>query len=116
VSLSPETPQGDSSTDTGAGPNSRPTQAAKSRPALIVAEAFVQTVRHFFPDLNEWFQAIPDTRNQDLIVYPTRFMVWWGILLYVLQLGSRRQLDFALDKNDPGLLHNLNLLPGTHQQ
>ena len=76
----------------------------------------MQTVRHFFPELNDWFQAIPDAQNQDLITYQTRFMVWWGILLYVLQLSSRRQLDFALDKYGPDLLDNLNRLAGTSQQ
>jgi hypothetical protein len=78
-----------------------------------VAKAFVQTVRHFFPELNDWFQALPDTRAAELISYETRFLVWWGVLLFVLQLGSRRQLDFALDNYGAGLLENLNRLAGT---
>jgi len=80
-----------------------------------MAEAFTQTVRHFFPELNDWFQALPDSRVRDAITYETRFLVWWGLLLYLLQLGSRRQLDFALDQYGPGLLDNLNRLAGTSQ-
>jgi hypothetical protein len=80
-----------------------------------MAEAFTQTVRHFFPELNDWFQALPDSRDRDSITYETRFLVWWGLLLYLLQLGSRRQLDFALDRYGPELLDNLNRLAGTSQ-
>jgi hypothetical protein len=37
------------------------------------------------------------------------------LLLFLLQLGSRRQLDFSLDSYGPGLLENLNRLAGTSQ-
>ena len=41
-------------------------------------------------------------------------MAWWGLLLYLLQLGSRRQLDYELDAADnPQLLPNLNRLTQT---
>jgi len=53
----------------------------------------VQTVRHFFPDRNQWLDRLPDSRDQDAIVYSRRFRAWWGMDLYRLQLGSRRQLD-----------------------
>jgi len=76
---------------------------------------FVQTVRHFFPNFNDWLDALPDTRTPQLCVYPTRFLAWWGILLYVLQLGSRRQLDFRLDALGTQVLHNVNRLAGTQQ-
>jgi hypothetical protein len=82
----------------------------------MMAKAFVQTVRHFFPDLNDWFQALPDSRDHDSITYETRFLVWCGLLVFVLQLNSRRQFDFVLDKYGPGLLNNLNRLAATAQQ
>jgi len=74
----------------------------------------VQTVRHFFPNFNDWLDALPDTRKPQLCVYPTRFLAWWGILLYVLQLGSRRQLNFHLDAEDTQVLPNVNRLAATH--
>jgi hypothetical protein len=73
----------------------------------------VQTIRHFFPDLNTWLDALPDTRDQDCITYERRFLAWWGLALYLFQLGSRRQLDFDLDAAAPGVLANLNRLAQT---
>jgi hypothetical protein len=50
---------------------------------------------------------------QKACTYPTRFLGWWGLLLYVLQLGSRRQLDFELRDAGCGVLTNLNRLAQT---
>jgi hypothetical protein len=75
----------------------------------------VQTARHFFPDLNTWLDRLPDSRVQEATTYPTRFLAWWGILLYLLQLGSRRQLDYDLREGGPHVLPNLNRLAGTAQ-
>lgn len=75
--------------------------------------ALVQTVRHFFPELNDWLDRLPDTRDQDAITYERRFLAWWGIALYLFQLGSRRQLDFELDAHSTCVLANFNRLAGT---
>jgi hypothetical protein len=75
----------------------------------------VQTTRHFFPDLNRWLDRLPDSRVQDACTYPTRFLAWWGLHLYLLQLGSRRQLDFELRDGGPQVLANLNRLADTPQ-
>jgi hypothetical protein len=56
---------------------------------------------------------LPDTRVQDACTYPTRFLAWWGLLLYLLQLGSRRQLDYDLNTDGPQVLPNLNRLAQT---
>jgi hypothetical protein len=40
-------------------------------------------------------------------------MAWWGLWLYLGQLGSRRQLDFALDARGTHVLDNVNRLAGT---
>ena len=75
----------------------------------------VQTVRHFFPDLPEWLDRLPDSRDQDASTYSRRFLAWWGISLYLLQLGSRRQLDYDLRDGGPQVLANLNRLAQTEQ-
>jgi hypothetical protein len=75
----------------------------------------VQTVRHFFPDLNDWLDDLPDSRDRDAIIYETRFLAWAGLLLFALQLGSRRQLDEAFDRYSDEALHNLNRLARTQQ-
>lgn len=83
---------------------------------MKLGATFVQTVRHFFPEINDWFQALPDSRVQDACIYETRFMVWWGLLLFLLQLGSRRQLNFRLDALGTSVLANINRLANTHQE
>ncbi len=40
-------------------------------------------------------------------------MAWWGLWLYLAQLGSRRQLDCQLDAWGTHVLDNLNRLAGT---
>jgi hypothetical protein len=70
----------------------------------------VQTLRHFFPCWNTWLDQLPDRRDQDAITYPRRFLACWGLLLYVLQLGSRRQLDYQLRAEGTQVLGNLNRL------
>jgi hypothetical protein len=73
----------------------------------------VRTVRHFFPDLNAWIDQIDDPRFPPLVVYPKRFLVWWGLSLFLCKLGSRRQLDYQLNTDGPEVLSNLNRLAGT---
>jgi len=77
--------------------------------------ALVKTVRHFFPQLNDWLQALPDTRQAEACTYETRFLAWWGIGLYLFGLKSRRQADFRLDARGTKVLPNLNRLAGTQQ-
>ena len=75
----------------------------------------MQTVRHFFPDFNAWLDRLPDTRVPEACIYDRRFLAWWGLQLYLLQLGSRRQLDFELRDGGPQVLANLNHLAETTQ-
>jgi hypothetical protein len=82
---------------------------------LIAGRALVQTTRHFFPQLNTWLDRLPDSRDQEACVYRTRFLGWWGLQLYLLQLGSRRQLDYELREGGPHVLANLNRLAETDQ-
>ena len=54
---------------------------------MIAGRALVQTTRHFFPQLNAWLDRLPDTRVQEACTYDRRFLTWWGMHLYLLQLG-----------------------------
>jgi hypothetical protein len=72
-------------------------------------------VRHFFPDLNAWIDEIPDPRFAPLVIYHQRFLVWWGLCLFLCKLSSRRQLDYQLNTDGPEVLANLNRLAGTAQ-
>lgn len=108
-------PQGDSATQPGTGTDACPAPTSPGGAALIAGRALVQTVRHFFPEFNLWLDRLPDSRDQEAITYPRRFLAWWGIGLYLLQLGSRRQLDYELRDGGPQVLANLNRLAETAQ-
>ena len=47
--------------------------------------------------------------------YPTRFLAWWGLALYLFQLSARRQLDFELRDGGAAVRDNLNRLAQTSQ-
>jgi len=66
--------------------------------------------------INDWLGRVHDPRFKPFITYDKRFLVWWGICLYLFQLGSRRQLDFDLDARSTHVLENLNRLAQTEQE
>ena len=105
--------QGDSRTQRGADSNPCPTAPPQGGAALIAGKALALTVAHFVPELNAWLDQLPDRRDPEAWIYETRFMAWWGIALYLCQLGSRRQLDYDLDARGTQVLANLNRLAGT---
>ena len=74
-----------------------------------------RTIGHFFPELNTWIDQIPDPRWFPLVVYDKRFLMWWGLSLFLCKLSSRRQLDYQLNTDGPEVLANLNRLAGTAQ-
>lgn len=55
-----------------------------------------------------------DLRDQDSIIYSRRFLLWMGLMPFLLKLGSRRRLRFELDSH--AALANLNRLAGTEQE
>jgi hypothetical protein len=60
--------------------------------------------------------AITDPRFYPYVVYHKRFLLWWGLALFLFKLSSRRQLDYQLNGDGPEVLSNLNRLAGTQQQ
>jgi hypothetical protein len=82
---------------------------------LSIGPILARTVRHFFPDLGSWIDAIADPRFQPQVVYDKRFLLWWGLALFLCKLGSRRQLDYQLNADGPEVLANLNRLASTTQ-
>lgn len=55
-----------------------------------------------------------DTRDQERITYSRRFLLWMGLMVFLLKLGSRRRVRFELDS--PEALANLNRLSQTEQE
>lgn len=97
----------------GSGPRSGPPPPPGT--TLNIGPILVQTVRHFFPELNAWIDAIDDPRFPPLVIYHKRFLVWWGLALFLCKLASRRQLDYQLNGDGAEVLSNLNRLAGTAQ-
>jgi hypothetical protein len=58
---------------------------------------------------------LPDTRFQPLVTYHRRFLLWYGLLLFLCKLGSRRQLDFQLRDPELRVLDNLQAISGCPQ-
>jgi hypothetical protein len=67
-------------------------------------------LKRFFPWLNRAFDAFPEARDPERIVYPARSLLWSGVLMFCFHLGARRRLRF--DLNGPGALANLGRLCG----
>ena len=73
-----------------------------------------RTVAHFWPKFQKWLAQVEDTRQQDKTTYPRQFLSWECLMLFLLKLGSRRQVRFELDSNEA--LENLNRLGGCNQK
>ena len=101
--------------DPGPGPGPRTAPQAPAGPTLNLGPLLAQTVRHFFPELNAWSDQVPDPRFPPWVSYQKRFLIGWGLSLFLCKLGSRRQLDYQLGSDGPEVLENLNRLAGTAQ-
>jgi len=77
---------------------------------LMPGFVLARTVAHFFPQLRRWLDGLHDPRDPHRILYPARSLVWACLLLFLLKLGSRRQIRFEL--RSPAALANLGRLSG----
>jgi hypothetical protein len=109
------TDQRDQPVDPGPGPGPRPATQAQEGATLNIGPVLARTVGHFFPDFDTWLNEIDDPRFLPFITYDKRFLLWWGLQLFLCKLGSRRQLDYQLNTDGPQLLGNLNRLAHTAQ-
>jgi hypothetical protein len=105
----------DSSTQCGSGEDPRRSHETQERPSLKIGPLLVQTIRHFFPDFNDWLDEFPDRRDPERTEYDKRFLIGCALMLFVCKLGSRRACDFHFREADSAVLNNLNRLFGTEQ-
>lgn len=75
--------------------------------AILVMNALYKTIQQFFPQINSWINTINDPRVQGKTTYPLSVMIWEAILLYLLKLGSRRQIKWLLKKDPIAVLSHL---------
>ena len=77
----------------------------------MTGDVFFKTVHHFFPKLSIWLQSVDDPRNENKIIYEPSHLLWLGIFVFLLRLGSKRKIKYKLNTED--FLENLNkLCPG----
>jgi len=74
----------------------------------MTGDVFLKTVRHFFPKLTKWLQSVADPRDKNKITYNPSHLLWLGIFLFLLRLGSKRKIKYKLATEE--FLKNLNQL------
>jgi hypothetical protein len=62
-------------------------------------KAFMVTVKHFFGSWEKIFKGVSDARNQSLITYSIEELLFTGVLMFVLRLGARREINHKLRGN-----------------
>ena len=74
----------------------------------MTGDVFLKTVNHFFPKLTRWLNQVEDPRNKNMIIYDPGHLLWLGIFLFLLRLGSKRRIKYKLQTKY--FLENINRL------
>jgi len=83
--------------------NSKNEKTQKNRLAeeqLKLLEAEEGTVKHFLGGWDKIFGEVSDPRTAGLLTYPLASLLFSGTLMYLLRLGSRRQINFEFRNNE----------------
>ena len=64
--------------------------------------------RHAFPEINEWFNDLPDPRKQEMCVYSGSSIYNTGVQMFLSHSGSRNAFD--VDRNAGALPENMLIL------
>lgn len=91
--------------------NGKERRDTKAEAPLNLGGILGRTLHHFFPDFAKWLSALPDLRDQSKIKYDPKHLLWNGLLMFLLQLESRRQLRY--ERETAAFLRNLLALTAT---
>lgn len=92
----------------GSNPSAHPRKPGRrQKPREPLPEAvglLLKTQKHFLPGFSRAMNRLPDPRNPEQSIYTQAHLLWNGILLFMMHLGSRRQMRFerlseAFEKN-----------------
>jgi hypothetical protein len=67
----------------------------------VLLHALLLTVEHFFGGIPRLFQSVSDPRQSALITYPLPMVLATGVLVFLMRLGVRRQVQHWLRDNTP---------------
>jgi hypothetical protein len=70
---------------------------------LALLQALLVTVEHFFDGFPRLFRSVSDPRHPALITYPLPMVLATGVLMFLMRLGARRQVQHWLRGNTPSL-------------
>jgi hypothetical protein len=59
-------------------------------------EVLSTTVGHYFPEFNQWLNQLTDIRNQDLIIYERRTIVWAALMALITKRQSRMNISHQM--------------------
>lgn len=76
------------------------TQNKLKEEQLQLLEIVERTVKHFFGGWDKIFGDVSEPRAENLLTYPLSSLLFSGTLMYLLRLGSRRQINFDLRNNE----------------
>lgn len=71
-------------------------------------EVLYKTIKHFFPEYRSWLKSMKDPRNKNMLTYELPAMIWVGVLLFLLKLGARRQLNYEFESEE--MVKNVEVL------
>jgi len=68
---------------------------------MALFKALIVTVGHFFGSFAQLFRSLTDRRDPARLTYPLSTLMATGVLMFLLRLGSRRQIAALLRANGP---------------
>lgn len=80
---------------------------------IVAIDVVILVINHFFPMLNQWFNAINDPRDSKRVTYSVIHLIYETMLMFLLQLGSRNQL--RQEKKSELFRKNLLVLSGSNE-
>jgi len=66
---------------------------------LNKVELLAKTIRGFFPQFDVWIKKIKDPRMVNKNTYHITTMFWVSVFMFILKLGSSRNINFRLKEN-----------------
>lgn len=74
---------------------------AESEQQSALLQGLLVTVEHFYGGFPRLFRSVSDPRQPALITYPLPMVLATGVLMFLLRLGARRQVQHWLRGNRP---------------
>lgn len=74
----------------------------------MISSVFFKTTNHFFPKLSKWLNQVVDPRVLKKTKYNSSHLLWLGVFLFLMRLGSKRQIKYLFSTE--GFRKNLSII------